>query len=310
VGAPDSLRAAVEEDRAGTRAWLHADGRSPLAAIARTDLPRDGWVTVGRMAGNDVVLDDPTVAARHVRVRIEGEGFRIEALDPGARFRVQAGGAGGGGAGGGRDTTVATLPPGWIGVGRYEVRLSYQNAPAIIVFDSDAPARSDFAGPWWFPYDPACRLTLPLEPPARPETLFIASSHGPPRAADVRGHFRFRMGGRAQNLVALRLIEPGSPPDGVSLFFRDATSGKESYGAGRYLEPEKAPDGRWVVDFNRAYNPYCAYSPYYNCPVPPAENHLTVAIRAGEFWPADAHGPAAGPVAAPDPVPPSPKEKP
>jgi uncharacterized protein len=65
--------------------------------------------------------------------------------------------------------------------------------------------------------------------------------------------------------------------------FRDATSGKESYGAGRYLEVEPSDrDGRVVVDFNYAYNPYCAYNPDWSCPIPPIENWLSVPIRAGE----------------------------
>ena len=65
--------------------------------------------------------------------------------------------------------------------------------------------------------------------------------------------------------------------------FRDATSGKETYGAGRYLEVESpGPDGRVRVDFNAAYNPYCAYNPDWSCPIPPGENWLSVPIRAGE----------------------------
>ena len=65
--------------------------------------------------------------------------------------------------------------------------------------------------------------------------------------------------------------------------FRDATSGKETYGAGRYLEVEPpGEDGRVVVDFNLAYNPYCAYNPNWVCPIPPGENWLPVPIRAGE----------------------------
>ena len=65
--------------------------------------------------------------------------------------------------------------------------------------------------------------------------------------------------------------------------FRDATSGNETYGAGRYLEVEPPDErGNVVVDFNDAYNPYCAYNPEWSCPIPPGENWLPVAIRAGE----------------------------
>ena len=68
--------------------------------------------------------------------------------------------------------------------------------------------------------------------------------------------------------------------------FRDATSGKESYGAGRYLdleaETDRTADGLWILDFNEAYNPWCAYSKNYVCPFTPPENWLTVPVRAGE----------------------------
>ena len=75
--------------------------------------------------------------------------------------------------------------------------------------------------------------------------------------------------------------------DGDELFlpFADATSGKETYPSGRYLEVHELPDGRVVADFNYAYNPYCAYNEQWTCPIPPAENRLPVAIRAGERSP-------------------------
>ena len=64
--------------------------------------------------------------------------------------------------------------------------------------------------------------------------------------------------------------------------FVDATSGTETYGAGRYLELEALEDGTFLADFNLAYNPYCAYSEDYSCPIPPAENRISVPVRAGE----------------------------
>ena len=69
----------------------------------------------------------------------------------------------------------------------------------------------------------------------------------------------------------------------MEVYFNDLTSGRESYRM-RYVPAEPAGD-RWVLDFNRAYNPACAWSPFYNCPLPPAENHLAIAIRAGEMAP-------------------------
>jgi hypothetical protein len=72
---------------------------------------------------------------------------------------------------------------------------------------------------------------------------------------------------------------------GYFLPFMDATSGDETYGAGRYLEIEPLPGGKLLVDFNMAYNPYCAYNEYWSCPIPPKENRLSVPIEAGEKQP-------------------------
>ena len=70
--------------------------------------------------------------------------------------------------------------------------------------------------------------------------------------------------------------------DSLFLPFADATSGEETYGAGRYVEPEAQSDGNVLVDFNYAYNPYCAYNEAWACPITPSENRLRVTIRAGE----------------------------
>ena len=97
------------------------------------------------------------------------------------------------------------------------------------------------------------------------------------------GEFRFKVGNKELVLQAYK-----SNPEEETLFvpFRDATSGKETYGAGRYLDlaPEKnrTPDGKWILDFNRAYNPWCVYSEMYTCPFVPPENWLEAPIRVGE----------------------------
>ncbi|MFB6087007.1 MAG: DUF1684 domain-containing protein, partial [Haloarculaceae archaeon] len=98
------------------------------------------------------------------------------------------------------------------------------------------------------------------------------------------GEFRFEVDGEAATLQAYR-----RDPDETSLWvpFRDATSGEETYGAGRYLDldgdDDRTDSGAWVLDFNYAYNPFCVYSDQYECPLVPAENWLEVPIRAGEL---------------------------
>ena len=170
--------------------------------------------------------------------------------------------------------------PRTIEAGRYRLRLSHQNAPAVVVLDAEAP-RADLV-PDWFPYDPAFHYVLALE--GDPADVAIGSTREHHRAATRAGWFRFTVGGAACRLAALHLREPGVAPDALELYFSDATSGRESYRM-RYLDVKPESAGRFVVDFNRAYNPACVFSSHYNCPVPPPENRLTVAIRAGERMP-------------------------
>ena len=279
----DSLLAAYAADRNETAKSMRTNPQSSLGAFARADFgPAARWLVVGSAPTASLVLDDGSVRPQHLRVRVEGTGFRVEALDPGATFVAYGAG--------GRDTTAATLPPSWIGVGRYRVRLSYQNSPALIAVDPDLPARAAWPGNAWWPVDLKYRYAVDLEPDAARDTVRIESTHGPPRPSLRVGWFAFEVGGKRQRLAAVRLLEPGVGEDDLSVFFRDATSGKGSYGMGRYVDPARQPDGRWVLDFNLAYNPACAVSPYYNCPVPPKENELTAAIKAGEAYRPDQGG--------------------
>ena len=94
------------------------------------------------------------------------------------------------------------------------------------------------------------------------------------------GYFEFDIEGRMVNLQAYKSAERES--DELFIPFRDGTSGKESYAAARYLDIEEKADNNYVIDFNYAYNPYCAYSEDYVCPLPPKENWLDVKILAGE----------------------------
>jgi uncharacterized protein (DUF1684 family) len=128
-------------------------------------------------------------------------------------------------------------------------------------------------------FDPAEELifTLPVTP-ADGTTLTVQTSDGHERVFRRIGTVTFPVEGDDATLTLLA----SDSQHGVFVPFRDATSGKESYGAGRYLDLEPNEDGTVTLDFNYAYNPYCAYSDAYSCPLPPVENWLTVPIRAGE----------------------------
>lgn len=139
--------------------------------------------------------------------------------------------------------------------------------------------RINFQGLNYYPPDPDFRFTLPLIPVEEAEEITFPTSTGDEQLYYKAGAIEFEVDGQPARLAVYR-----SPHhDELFLPFRDATSGSETYGAGRYLEPQELPNGELLVDFNRAYNPYCAYSDSFSCPLPPFENHLTsVAIRAGE----------------------------
>ena len=143
--------------------------------------------------------------------------------------------------------------------------------------------RAAFDGLAYYEIDESWRFVPaalePLEPGLDFE-MHVQTSDGAVRQGHRAGVFRFSVGGIAQRLTALQLS--GTGDDALFVPFIDATSGTETYGAGRYLDLERLPDGRYDLDFNFAYAPFCAYSPAYSCPLPPAENRLTVAITAGE----------------------------
>lgn len=170
--------------------------------------------------------------------------------------------------------------PRTIEAGRYLLRLSHQNMPAVVVLDANA--RRDAVTPDWFPHDPAYRFVVRLVPDEA--NVALGSTRERERSATRAGWLEFAVEGVKSRVMALRLNEPGADPDALDVYFTDATSGRESYRM-RYLEVPASVDGCLVLDFNRAYNPACAYSPHYNCPIPPPENHLKVAIRAGERLP-------------------------
>jgi len=137
--------------------------------------------------------------------------------------------------------------------------------------------RSGFQGLRYFPEDPMYRFTVTIDPAGGGSMEDIEMSDGSTNRLRRLGSVRFDAG---TERVALVAYEQG---DELFIPFRDATSGKETYGAGRYVEAEPLGGGRFTLDFNRAYNPYCAYNDAWRCPLPPSENWLAVAIRAGEL---------------------------
>lgn len=137
--------------------------------------------------------------------------------------------------------------------------------------------RSSFGGLAY--YEPSDQLRLDLIPePADGTPIRVQTSDGQTREYHRAATVSFEVDG--EHVTLTLLSQPDRP--GYFLPFRDGTSGKETYGAGRYLDLDDPHDGTVHIDFNLAYNPYCAYDDAYSCPLPPHENWLTVPIRAGE----------------------------
>jgi hypothetical protein len=273
--AADAVVKEIQKDRADTEAWLRADPTSYLATIDRRDFGSKKTLTVGRAADNDMRIDDAAVSAHHLRVAVVGDRFRVEGVDPAARFTKKPGAP--------EDQRQADVDPSSIQIGRFLLRLSHQRFPAIIVFDPKSPRFKDYKGLKYFPPDLAYRYELPLTPNPKPETVVIMSTRGNQRNATRVGWFDFVVGETPCRLEAVRLLEPGVGENDLGIFFRDATTGKESYPLGRYVDVKKLPNGNFLLDFNFTYNPACAFSDHYNCPLPPKANTLAVAIRAGEM---------------------------
>jgi len=139
-----------------------------------------------------------------------------------------------------------------------------------------------FKGLAYFPENTALVIEAKIDRDVSPGTVRMATTKGREQLYRRYGLVRFQVDGQPAE-VTLYASE-GSP--NLFLPVRDATSGKETYGAGRYLDLENDGDDV-VIDFNYAYNPYCAYNEDWNCPLPPAENWLKVPIRAGELTFAD-----------------------
>jgi uncharacterized protein (DUF1684 family) len=138
--------------------------------------------------------------------------------------------------------------------------------------------RAAFSGIDHYPVDPTWRLRARLEP-ARDFTIAVPDVLGDVQDEVSPGTVVFEVDGREQRLDALE----GGPNGELWLVFGDATNGVTTYGGGRFLYTSApAADGSLWIDFNRAYNPPCVFSPYATCPLPPAQNRLAVAVEAGE----------------------------
>jgi uncharacterized protein (DUF1684 family) len=139
-----------------------------------------------------------------------------------------------------------------------------------------AEQKREFSGLNYFPVNLDLDLKVELERFDNPEDVQMQTTTGDVQRYEKLGRFKFEVKGQEAELTIF------ANEHGYFLPFVDSLAGKETYGAGRYLEPERTPDGRFHVDFNMAYNPFCAYNELYSCPITPFENRIQVPIEAGE----------------------------
>jgi len=228
---------------------------------------KDGANAVGSDAGNDVVLPGGPATAGTVTVAdggVAADGAFVHDGSPARALplRTDAGG----------EPTMLELGPLRLCVIERGGRL------AVRTWDTEAPQRREFDGIDHWPVDPAWRLDARFEPtPGRrlpvPDVLGIGEEQESP------GDVAFEADGATHRLQALS----GGPSGELWLVFGDLTNGRETYPGGRFVYTD-APDTerRVVVDFNRAYNPPCVFSPYATCPLPWPHNRLPIRIEAGE----------------------------
>jgi len=254
------LPALAVADSAGVRRF-----REQREAELKAD---DGWLTVaglfwlkegpnrfGPAPSNEIVL--PPGAPSGVLDFHDGkttcQGRQLRTDKPGPPDRITLG-----------DFTLYVIERS----GRYAVRLK----------DKNSRFRREFTGLRWFPPKSSYRVTARFVPYSPPKMLSIPTILGDVEKLPSSGYAAFTLQGRECRLDPV----PGDD-GGLFFIFRDLTSGKETYPAGRFLDTEPPRDGKVVLDFNKAYNPPCAFTPYATCPLPPKQNHLPVRIEAGEL---------------------------
>ncbi|HET6804460.1 MAG TPA: DUF1684 domain-containing protein [Frateuria sp.] len=260
--------------------------------VARLTAP-DGWLSliglewlheganrVGRAADNDIVLK---AGPAHLgTVTLAADGSLHIAFDEGAGATID-----------GQRTSAAALVDDMhagaagptlvrFGSASFYV-IDREGRKALRVKDPEAPTRAHFAGIDYFPIDPSWRVEADWVPFAPAHKLEIGSVIGTIDAVDVPGKAVFQRDGHTFELMPYQ-EEPGG-----ELFFvmADRTSGRETYGAARFFyaalpKGGLSQPGKLELDFNKAYNPPCAFTPFATCPLAPPENRLDIAVTAGE----------------------------
>ncbi|MDQ7086345.1 MAG: DUF1684 domain-containing protein [Acidobacteriota bacterium] len=264
--------AAIESYRAAREARLRAeDGWLSLAGLFWLE---PGANTLGTAAGADVVLPEGTAPARAGTLFVEAGRVLLRAhRDSGLRIAGRL-------VGEEVLRSDAQGDPTVVRAGRVSFHvIDRKGRLGVRVKDPEAPARRAFTGLEFFPVDPRWKVTGRWIPFDHPREIRVANVIGQVSVTRVSGRVTFDYGGTTYSLMPL-VDDPFT--EELFFVFADSTNGEQTYHAGRFLTADPIRDGRVVLDFNRAYNPPCAFTRFATCPLPPGENRLSVAVEAGE----------------------------
>jgi hypothetical protein len=246
-------RSTVERERREYAQWLTTSPASPYATLAIR--PIGPGLTLGP-AQSDIPLE----GAPYLEIT-EQEGMVL--LEQGGNAR-----------------TMSRYRP--VTVGAY--RLVAEGVPGRPVLAVYAERPRNAKAPTWYGYDPALVLEVTLSPPAKPGQIRLLAPDGREVQATEAGTVTVKLYGRETTLRVRRLPEPGDEESSLEIFFRDATNDRGTYPAGRFVALTPGRPGRFVLDLNRARNPWCAYSTIYACPAPWRGNVLLAGVAAGEQY--------------------------
>jgi uncharacterized protein (DUF1684 family) len=268
----DTYRSEVEAFRAHRAEEIRGPGG--WASLVDLHWITPGRYTIGQAATNAVALPAPSAPPRIGVLTVTTDGATLD-LENGVVATVNGQPM--------RTVTLAVNGPveAAVVIGKVSIALIRRGARlALRVWDEASPTRLALDALKWMPIDPAWRLNASFTPHTPVPLVPIANVLGETIQMQNPGQVAFTVAGQTYHLEAFL-----ESPDAKQLFFmfRDGTSNKTTYGVGRYLYTDLPRDGHVVIDFNRAMNPPCAFTPFATCPLPPKANRLSLAIPAGEL---------------------------
>jgi len=274
ASADEAYRADVRKWRDEREARLKADGG--WLTLAGLFWLKEGKNRFGTSPSGEIVLPEGSAPAIAGVFELKGEQVTLQ-LEPGVSVRI-------GGKPAGALTALKndrTGAPDVLELGTLSMLvIERAGRSAIRLKDRNSTIRRSFLGLKWFDVSEEYRVEAKWVNHPQPKPVRVPNVLGQVETMPSPGYAEFALGGKTLTLDGVL-----EDPHAEELFFilKDQTSGKETYGAGRFLYAELPKAGKVILDFNKAYSPPCAFTPYATCPLPPAQNWLPVRVEAGEL---------------------------